>query len=278
MIPAGRMLASAVLAGALTGCVAHGGNPAYLAQFIAAERAGLPFEQMTDRRTAARFDDAYRVQRGYVRYRLRAGDTVAGYKGGLMSRGSLKARNVTEPLVGTLFASGRAADGATISLCGYRKASFELKLGYVLPVSSRTSGDGRLTVLPVIDLPDIGYRDPDHYSAIDMAAANVSVARYVLGAVRAADLVDLDDVRVSLARDGQPIASGMGGESLDGQRRSLSTLVGLIRKTGRSARPGDLIVTGKMGDRGWLLPGRYAADYGPFGTVRFTVVGCAVRQ
>jgi 2-keto-4-pentenoate hydratase len=138
MIPAGRMLASAVLAGALTGCVAHGGNPAYLAQFIAAERAGLPFEQMTDRRTAARFDDAYRVQRGYVRYRLRAGDTVAGYKGGLMSRGSLKARNVTEPLVGTLFASGRAADGATISLCGYRKASFELKLGYVLPVSSRT--------------------------------------------------------------------------------------------------------------------------------------------
>jgi 2-keto-4-pentenoate hydratase len=122
------------------------------------------------------------------------------------------------------------------------------------------------------------HREPDHYSAIDMAAANVSVARYVLGAVRAADLVDLDDVRVSLARDGQPIASGMGGESLDGQRRSLSTLVGLIRKTGRSARPGDLIVTGKMGDRGWLLPGRYAADYGPFGTVRFTVVGCAVRQ
>jgi 2-keto-4-pentenoate hydratase len=271
-----HLLASAVTVATLAACATDRADRTYLGPFIAAERAATPFDPITASQPTTDFAGAYRMQQRYVRHRLRTGDTVAGYKGGLMSHASLKARNVAEPLVGVVFASGRADDGATISLCGYRKASFELKLGYLLPSSSADPSRG-VMVLPVIDLPDIAYRDPDHYGAIDMVAANVSAARYVRGAMRDADGVDLDGVRVSLTRDGQPMASGLSAESLGGQRRSLDTVLTLARRTGRDARPGDLIVTGKIGDRGWLLPGRYSANYGPLGMVRFTVVACAVR-
>ena len=250
----------------LAGCMtATSHDPDYVARFITAERAGLPFAPVTDDKPATTLPQAYRLQSLYVRQRIRAGDRVKGYKGGLMSPASLRSRNVTEPLVGTLFASGRADQGAIISLCGYRKASFELKLGHLI-------GDGR--VLPVIDLPDIAYRDPDHYGAVDMVAANVSAARYVRGTARPPDSLPLDAIGVTLHRDGRRIASGSTGESLGGQRESVRTVVALARKAGRKPLPGDLIVTGKIGDRGWLLPGRYIADYGPFGNVTFQVVAC----
>lgn len=245
----------------LAGCVGSGD---YLASFTAAERQSAPFAPVTATRPGTTMSEAYRLQHRYVRTRLRAGDRIAGYKGGLMSQASLAGRGVAEPLVGVLFVAGSADDGATISLCGYRRAAYELKLGH---------RDGQ--VLPVIDLPDIGYRDPDHYGAVDMVAANISAARYVRGVAQPADGRDLDAVRVTLSRDGQTIASGNSGESLGGQRASLATVRDLAARAGYAPRPADLIVTGKIGDRGWLLPGRYVADYGTLGRVNFTVAACA---
>ncbi|GAA4221993.1 hypothetical protein GCM10022253_29410 [Sphingomonas endophytica] len=236
----------------------------YLARFTAAERGALPFAPITAMRPGTTMAEAYRLQHRYVAMRRRAGDRIAGYKGGLMSPASLAGRGVRAPLVGVLFAVGGADDGGTISLCGYRRAAFELKLGH---------RDGQ--VLPVIDLPDIGYRDPDHYSAVDMVAANISAARYVRGAGQPAAGRDLDALRVTLRREGETIASGIAGESLGGQAASLATVRRLAAAAGYAPRPVDLIVTGKIGDRGWLLPGRYVADYGALGRVTFAVTACA---
>lgn len=244
----------------LAGCA---GGDDYPARLTAAERSATPFAPVTAIRPATTMAEAYRLQRGYVRARLRAGDRIAGYKGGLMSQASLAGRGVTEPLVGVLFASGRAEDGGTVSLCGYRRAAFELKLGHI-----------DASVLPVIDLPDIAYRDPARYGAVDMVAANISAARYVRGAAQPAAGRDLDGLRVTLTRDGETIAGGSAGESLDGQRASRATVETLARRAGYAPRAPDLIVTGKIGDRGWLLPGRYRADYGALGVVTFTVAAC----
>jgi len=258
--PVVRIAGPAALALALAGCA---GGSDYLARFAAAERAAVPFAPVTADRAGTSMTQAYRLQRRYVAMRLRAGDRVAGYKGGLMSRASLAGRGVAEPLVGVLFAAGRADGGDTVSLCGYRRASFELKLGHV---------DGR--VLPVIDLPDIAYRDPERYGAVDMVAANISAARYVRGPAQPAAGRDLDTLRVTLTRDGAPVAAGTAGESLGGQRASLATIRALAARAGYAPRPADLIVTGKIGARGWLLPGRYVADYGALGRVAFAVAAC----
>ena len=270
---AGALLA----AGMLAACTTVGNRDDYLPLFMAAERSGRPFDPITAIRPDATMADAYRVQRDYVRRRVATGDRIAGYKGGLMSPASLRSRNVTEPLVGTLFAAGRRQDGDMVSLCDYRKASFELKLGYVVSAASHAGG-ARAMVAPVIDLPDIAYRNPDNYSAVDMVAANISVSRYVVGTARPVGNADLDGLSVTLRRDGQVIASGHGRESLGGQAASLELVQKLAARGERAPVPDALIVTGKMGDRGWLSPGHYVADYGMLGIVRFTVSACAGQR
>ena len=271
--------AGALLALALASC-ATTPDAAYLRQYDAAEKAGRPFAPVTDTQPAMTVAEAYRLQQRIVQARLRRGDRVAGYKGGLMSAASLRQRGVTEPLVGVLFASGRTATGAAVSLCGYRKASFELKLGFQFARSVPSNADlatlrGAVgAVMPVIDLPDIGYRDPDKYGAADMVAANVSAAKWIAGSSFPTASADLDTLSVSLARGGQRLASGVGRESLDGQWQSLAAVVRQIGATSRQLKPGDIVITGRIGDRGWLPPGDYRADYGPLGVIPFTVAAC----
>ncbi|MBC2667448.1 hypothetical protein H7F51_18170 [Novosphingobium flavum] len=254
---------------------------AYLRGFEAAESAGRPFAPITDSLPYADQAEAYRLQARLVARRVARGDKVAGYKGGLMSEASMRGRNVGEPLVGVLFASGRAASGDTVSLCGYRKASFEQKLGFVfarsvatLPADPAALAGAVGQVVPVVDLPDIAYRDPDHYGAVDMVAANISAARYVRGAAAAPAGTDLNGLKVSMTRDGQPLTSGFGRESMGEQWGSLHTAVRLILRSGRRIKAGDLVITGKIGDRGWLPPGDYRSDYGPLGVVAFRVAPC----
>jgi len=275
--------AALALAAALAGCAGDEAGRAYLQGYRAAEAAGTPFAPVTDRLPAASLSQAYRLQHRLVAARVRGGDRVAGYKGGLMSAASLKARGVAEPLAGVLFASGRVAAGGTASLCGYRKASLELKLGYLLGAGIARATDAVsvrravTAVVPVIDLPDIGYQDPDLYGAVDMAAANVSAFRFVQGGVSRPDAHDLDALPVALARDGREMARGVGRESLGDQWASLATVLRVTRAAGYRPAEGDLVITGKIGDRIWLIPGRYRADYGPLGAVPFTVEACTRR-
>lgn len=271
------------LATALASCAApSAGDRAYLTGFEAAEVASQPFAPITDSQPLLDLAGAYKLQRQLVAHRIAKGDRAAGYKGGLMSQASLKSRGVTEPLVGVLFRSGQSDNGTPLSLCGYRKASFEMKLGFVFsrPVTALPANGAALMsavtkVVPVVDLPDIAYRNPDKYSAVDMVAANVSASRYVQGAEHASTGVDLDALKVSMARDGQPLTSGFGRESFDDQWESLAMVVRQILASGRRVAAGDLVITGKIGDRGWLPPGDYHADYGPLGSVSFAVTPCA---
>lgn len=278
-----RLTAASLAVLALAGC-ATASDPAdlaYLSAYRAAEAAAKPFAPITDTRPAATLDDAYRLQKGLVAQRRAHGDRVAGYRGGLMSQASMKGRGVTAPLAGVLFTSGRASDGATISLCPYRKATLELKLGFVFREAVRTPPADLAAlrravgqVAPVVDLPDIGYRDPDHYGAVDMVAANISAARWVTGPARAPDGLDLDVLTVSLVRDGQTVAQGQGKDSFDSQWAGLDAVVRQILASGRTIAPGDIVLTGRMGERPWLTPGAYRADYGALGAVAFRVEAC----
>ncbi|MEJ0085314.1 MAG: hypothetical protein WDO72_06510 [Pseudomonadota bacterium] len=271
---------------ALCGCAASPAkreveNP-YLQQFWQSEAEGRLFPPVTELMPQTSLQDAYTVQERIVSERLAKGDKVAGYKGGLMSAASLAARHVSEPLTGVLFASGDARDGARISLCGYRRAGYELKLGYVFAREVRTrieSLDELRTrvraVQPVVELPDIAYRDDKTYNAVDMVAANISAAQFVRGIARPAGTIDLDALKVTLKRDGVEIARGHGRESLGAQWESLRTIVNLVIANGGRIAAGQIVLTGRIDNKGDLIPGTYSADYESRGVTRFTVVACS---
>jgi len=278
----GLALGAPLLLLALAGCATgHRAERDYLAGYQAAEAARRPFAPITETAPATTLAQAYRLQSRLAASRVARGDRVAGYRGGLVSRAAMAGRGVEAPLAGVLFASGLAADGASISLCGYRRMVVELKLGFRFARAVRTPPRDVESLAravggvgPVVDLPDIAYRDPDHYGAADMVAANISAARDVLGVFRPAAGLDLDALSVSLTRDGQVVTSGRGRESLDDQWGSLLAVTEQILASGRTIAAGDLVLTGRMGARPWMAAGAYRADYGPLGVVAFTVRDC----
>jgi 2-keto-4-pentenoate hydratase len=256
----------------------------YLKGFADAETHVTTFATATDLMPALTFDEAYALQHEIVKARVAKGDRIVGYKGGLMSAKSLADRHVTEPLTGVLFASGDTSAHET-ELCGYRRAAFEMKLGYVFKakLGQKVSDIDALkravaSVQPVLEVPDIAYRDDKNYSALDMVAANISSAKFVRGPANAKDKVDLDALRVSIKRDGAPVTQGVGKESLGGQWASLLTEVNLIIAHGYKIEPGQVIISGKIGDKGDLTPGTYDVDYGPMGRINIKVSDCSRRK
>lgn len=201
-----------------------------------------------------------------------------------MSAKSLADRGVSEPLVASLFVSGDLSSGAEMTLCGYRRAVFELKLGYVFrsSVTKQVATVDDLAALvesvqPIVELPDIAYRDDKTYNAVDMVAANISSAHFVRGTTRPLGPSNLDKLSISLTRDATRVANGTGRESLGSQWESLRIVVNLVIANGGRIAPGEIVLTGKIGEKGDLIPGRYAADYDALGALNFTVRKCASR-
>ena len=257
------------------------GADLYLTGLMAAEKSGATFLPITEVSPGFPMADAYAVQRRYVAQRQAAGDRVVGYKGSLMSQKSLDDRGVKAPLFGTLFASGAVASGGTVSLCRQRRPIIEMKLGYTFaqPIRQAVTSLDALkaavaTVRPVVELPDIAYRDDKTYGAVDMVAANVTAANFVQGAAKAAGGLDLNALQASIARDGKELTKGKGDESLGEQWGSLRTVVNQLIAQGLTVEPGQIVLTGKIGDKPAVAPGAYAARFGPLGEVKFVVKPC----
>ena len=263
----------ALAIGAFLVCAASGGaaqtDPdAYLVQYRAAEEAHRPFTPITAFDPATTLDQAYAVQ-----HRLIEGNRIAGYRGGLMSAASLRQRGVGEPLVGVQFAAGRHVSPATIRLGSYRHPAIEVKIGFVF---GRDLAPGDISiaslrkvvkaVVPLIDLPDIGYADPLHYSAVDMVAADISAASYVEGR-RTRRCTDLNRESMTLTRDGVTVTRGQGADSLGDVWQSLRTLVLLAERHGYAIHRGDIVLTGKLGGKVDVSEGRYVAAFSCLGSV-----------
>lgn len=272
-----------VLALLATGCATPALSPEakYADLVMQADRAGVTYAQATSAIPALDVSRAYAAQHLLVTHRLKGGDSISGFKSGLMSAKSLKDRKAARPLVGALFLSGETASGSSISLCGYRRPALEMKLGFVFKRAVRhrlPSVDALKAhiagIAPTIELPDIAYADGKNYLALDMIAANISAARFVRARMVAVPTDDIDLLSVAIARDGRTVAQGLGRESLDGQWSSLLSVVNIIVEQGYSITPGQLVLTGKIGDKVDVLPGAYRADYGGLGTVAFAIAEC----
>lgn len=278
------LIAVAILAGACAGCTTESTNNRYLDEFEAANKGGTTFTPATKVISGLNLTRAYRLQRILVARRQANGERLAGFKSGLMSTGSLAARHVSEPIVGALFVSGAVQSGGNISLCGYRRPALESKLGYVFrrsvtkPLSSIAELTGALaSVRPVIELPDIAYDNEQNYQALDMVAANVTAARYVLGtdySIRSLQPKELDELNILVTRDAVISSQGTAGESLGSQLPSLLIVVNQLIGRGYHIKPGMMVLTGKIGAKVNVVPGVYMGDFGELGRVKFAVRAC----
>lgn len=222
-------------------------------------------------------DMAYRIQKKYVEKKS-ANEKVAGFKAGLTSKGGQKKFGVSEPVAGVLFESGRLNDNTVIDKQSFHRLMLETEIGFVVgtQLSEKVPDITTLkqsiqSVMPVIELPELGFTDMKSLQGVDIIAANVASKQYIIGQPKAVAGLDLNAVTVSLALDGEEINQGKGSDASGNQWEAALWLVNLMIDQGWTIEPGQVLITGALGK---MLPGKagqYVADFGQFGQITFKV-------
>jgi len=234
---------------------------------------------------------AYDVQKHYVELRQnndkhnhKTNERIIGYKAGLTSAAGQAKFAVSEPLSGVLFNSGAQPLSADLHRSQFGQLMVETELGFRLntsvttPITSVTELKSMVAfVLPVIELPDLGFAKPDmsqsaKLTGADIIAANVAAHSFIFGPeIPINHTPDLNQLSVSLTRDGKTINQGKGSDALGDQWQALLWLVNQLIAQGYSITDEQVLITGALGQ---MLPakvGQYRAEFGPLGHVNFSV-------
>ena len=222
-------------------------------------------------------DTAYAVQKAYVTRRLMV-DRFAGFKAGLTSVAGQKRFGVDAPLAGVLFESGRLTGSPTIDARTFGKLMVETEIGFVIgktisrPVKDVKTLQGYVhSVMPVIELPDLGFDDMKRLKGVDIIAADVAARQFIIGREQLFQNLDLNSVVVTLSLNGQAVNTGHGSDAMGNQWQAARWLINTMVNQGWAVEAGHLIITGALGKMLPGKPGHYVADYGAFGKIEFEI-------
>lgn len=243
-----------------------------------AKQRGAAYEPVSARLEALTLDDAYAIQRRFVRLQL-TDERIAGFKAALTATPAQQAFGVAEPVTGVLFDSGERLDHARIPAEGFRNLLIETELGFRLgkridaPVPDLETLQALCSdCRPMIELADPGFGQA-RANGLDLVAANAASASFLHGEAPEWRNRDLNAVSVSLSRDGELLQQGLAGEVMGDQWQALHWLVNRIIGQGYIIEPGHILMTGSIGGMQPGRPGGYLADFGELGTLSFEISG-----
>lgn len=220
---------------------------------------------------------AYMVQDAYVGQRLTK-DSIAGFKAGLTAEVSRKRFGLKGPVAGVLFASGKNTNNSTIDKAAFRTLMMETEIGFVIRKSIHhpLKDAAQLKVhtwevVPVIELPELGFTDMKKLKGPDIIAANIGAAQFIVGEKQKVNNLELNALQVTLKRNGEVVNRGKGTDALGGQWKAALWLVNTMVKQGWKIEPGHIIITGALGRMIPGKPGNYIVDYGSLGTITFEI-------
>ncbi len=222
-------------------------------------------------------DMAYRIQKVYVEKKL-TNEKLAGFKAGLTSQGGQQQFGVSAPVAGALFESGKLTDEVIIDSTIFHQLMLETEIGFIIgtsltqPVANPAALQKSIqAIMPVIELPDLGFTDMNRLKGVDIIAANVAAKQFIVGQPQAVSDVDLNTVTVILSLNEQEINRGKGADASGDQWQAAFWLVNKMIEQGWTLEAGQILMTGALGKMLPGKPGKYVADYGDFGKIVFEV-------
>jgi 2-keto-4-pentenoate hydratase len=221
--------------------------------------------------------DAYTLQRAYI-LRLPGEEQVGGFKAGLMTALLQKQFHAKNPVTGVLLKSGRHKNGDNVSWTGYRRMMIETEIAFIVsesiqrPLKSVASLRKHIgAVAPAFDLPNLSFSQPEKATLIDIVADNLGAKSYVIGEEQPLDKIKLDDIKVTLHRDGQVYDTGDVRNLPNGALQAALWLVNSVITRGYTVPKGQVLLTGALGKMLPAEPGSYDADFGELGKLAIVV-------
>ena len=243
-------------------------------ELLEARRARRTVAPLTGR-IALTMDDAYRIQSLVTAARVTRGERVVGWKLGYTSAAMREQMGVEQPNFGPL-TDAMLLENGSVAADHLTQPRVEPEIGFFL---ARPLGGADITrhdalaavevavaCLEVVDSVYTGY----HFQVEDNTADGSSAAQVVVGPVLGGD-VDLADVEVVFARNGERVGTARGAAAMGHPAESLAWLA---RRQPLEAR--QLVITGGLTAAVPLGPGDVcSALFGESAGV--TVRGPAIR-
>ena len=249
-----------------------------------AHLVGNALPQLSAIRPDATLVDAYDVQKRFVDKVAKTHKGIAGYKGAVAGEAGQKALKLNGPLSAVLFRDGwlEAAVKPAILLAKFPGTKIETEVGFVIgkaiirPINDVDALKAHVeAIVPVIELPAGKLEPTQPMVALDLAAANVLSANYIVGRRNPVAKVNPNRATIRLARR---LAKGdeeknktTGAAAHRGQWQNLLHQVNHALGQGREIQPGHLILTGALGKITPAEPGDWTADFGELGKVEFSI-------
>ncbi len=206
-------------------------------------------------------DDGYTIQKQVVD-RVADGP-VAGWKAGMTAPAGQAAFGLKHPLIGSLYGWGRLENGATISSLPGMK--LECEIGIVINAQGHAKSAG-----PVIEIPRMMWHSAEDAKGSNLTATNIAAFRYIVGEQQPIRN-DYTELTVALMRDGEEVCQASLSDALGGPHEALAWMLEEARTRHMTPAEDMLLITGACGGIHDGHPGRYVADYGPLGSIKFTI-------
>jgi 2-oxo-hept-3-ene-1,7-dioate hydratase len=246
-----------------------------------AERSHQQLRQFSLEYPEITIEDAYAIQRAWMRLKLANGRTLKGHKIGLTSRAMQRSSNITEPDYGALLDNMFFANGGDVPIDRFILPRVEVELAFIL--RDRLSGpectifevlNATDYVVPAIEIIDarIQQIDPETKGTrkvFDTISDNAADAGIVLGGRPVKpDAVDLRWVAAALYRNGVIEESGVAAAVLNHPANGVAWLANKLHPHGVTLEPGQVILGGSFTAP---VPARggdtFHVDYGPLGSI-----------
>ena len=220
---------------------------------------------------------SYLIQKAYIEKKLQD-DRISGYKAALTSKKSQIKFSAVSPISGVLFESGKIDSPSIIESDDFRNMLIETELGYlvdkdIIKTIESTEGLKEFVsiVYPIIELPDIGFKELNDINAIDIISTNTGSYKYIVGKNITIDGLDINKINIKLFHDGKLISSGKSSEVMQGQASALLWLINDVLSKGFQIKSGNILLTGPIGKINSYKPGLYMGDFGKLGKIYFEI-------
>jgi 2-keto-4-pentenoate hydratase len=251
------------------------GHERMASALVAARRGRAPIAPLTDAEPDMTALDAYRVQQLVVAERLPSEGPVAGYKVGLTSKAMQELLGIETPDYGPILTSMLVRGDATLRLGDLIQPKVEAEIAFLLARPLRGPGieagdvlaatSGVMAAIEVIDSAIEGWRIRLADTIADMASSAVVV---VSDRPVPVEDVRLEDVRVVMHDDGEPVSSGVGSAVLGHPARAAAWLANTLGELGVGLEAGHVVMPGAMHAAVTAEPGhRYRAEFDGLGAV-----------
>lgn len=216
-----------------------------------AARSATAVPQPSTEGDSLSLDQAYEVQHAGLALRADRGDRIIGVKLGFTSKAKAAQMGVSDVIVGALTTAMAIPDGGRIDLSTLIHPRIEPEVAFLLgkdldPHDPRdVSPTVASHVAPALEIIDSRYRD-FAFSLEDVVADNTSASGFVVGPwiPFPGENVALEDRKVTLSQDGDPVMTGSTSAILGHPEHALSAVKRMARLYGHELPAGTIVLAG----------------------------------